>query len=133
MGTLSRGFVLLLPLLVVDAVLDLSFFGGLQPLVVPCCMVVYSNTARGLFNIGCPFCFVTYKYPLLWGVIATYAIALGLLVWTFSFRRATRTIDGKSGEAVPLLSKALEISTLLAITGTILLAVQIWFGSFSSV
>ncbi len=132
-GTLSRGFVLLIPLLVADAVLDLSFFGGLQPLVVPCCMVVYSNTARGLFNIGCPFCFVTYKYPLLWGVIAAYAVALGLLIWSFSFQRATRSIDDKMKESVPLLRKALAISIFLAILGTILLAVQLAFGSFSNV
>ena len=53
MGTLSRGFVLLLPLLFIDALLDLSFFGSLSPLVVPCCMVVYPNSASGFFDIGC--------------------------------------------------------------------------------
>src|SRR5512138_149462 len=61
MASLSRGFVLLLPLLLIDVALDIAFFGGLQPLVVPCCMVVYSATSGGLFNIGCPFCFITYK------------------------------------------------------------------------
>ena len=42
MRTLSRGFVLLLPLLFIDALLDIAFFGSLEPLVVPCCMVAYS-------------------------------------------------------------------------------------------
>jgi hypothetical protein len=132
-GTLSRGFVLLIPLLFVDAALDLSFFGGLQPLVVPCCMVVYSNTARGLFDIGCPFCFVTYKYPLLWGVIAAYGVSLGLLVWSFAFQRTSRNINDKVKESVPLLRKALAISVFLAIVGTVLLAVQFALGSFSNV
>ena len=30
MASLSRGFVLLLPLLLIDAILDISFFGGLS-------------------------------------------------------------------------------------------------------
>ena len=80
MGTIARGFVLLLPLLLIDALLDISFFGALKPLVVPCCMVVYSNTTPGLFNIGCPFCFITYKYPLLWGVIAAYMVSVALVI-----------------------------------------------------
>ena len=133
MGTLSRGFVLLIPLLIADAVLDLSFFGGLQPLVVPCCMVVYSNTAQGLFNIGCPFCFVTYKYPLLWGVIAAYAVSLGLFMWVFAFQRSTRNLDHTEKGSIPLLRKALAISIFLAIIGTILLVAQIALGSFSNV
>ncbi len=133
MGSLSRGFVLLIPLLFVDALLDISFFGGLKPLVVPCCMVVYSNTAQSLFNIGCPFCFVTYKYPLLWGVIPAYAVSVALLIWVFAFQRSTRGLDNKSGDSGSVLKKALLVSSTLAIVGTILLAVQIALGSFSNV
>ncbi len=133
MGTLSRGFVLLMPLLFADAALDLSFFGGLQPLVVPCCMVVYSNSSRGLFNIGCPFCFVTYKYPLLWGVIASYAVAVALLVWSFLFQKTTRGVDSQKEDYVPSLRSAVSISIVLAVVGTVLLAVQIALGSFSNV
>jgi len=132
MGSLSRGFVLLLPLLFVDAILDISFFGGLKPLVVPCCMVVYSNVARSLFNIGCPFCFVTYKYPLLWGVIAAYAASVALVTWSFMFQRVTRRLDNKREGSYPVLKKALAVSTILAVVGTILLAVQIALGSFSN-
>ena len=132
MGSLSRGFVLMLPLLFIDSALDISFFGGLKPLVVPCCMVVYSNTARGLFNIGCPFCFVTYQYPLLWGVVASYAVSIALMIWVFAFQKSAKKIGDKP-QYSPLLSKALAISIALAVLGTILLALQISLGSFSNV
>jgi len=127
MGTLSRGFVLLLPLLLVDAALDIAFFGGLKPLVVPCCMVVYGNTSSGLFNIGCPFCFVTYTYPLLWGIIPAYAASIALVIWSYMFKRSARKRDVEN-DALPHLSKALEVGMVLAVIGTVLLAIQIIVG-----
>ncbi len=133
MGSLSRGFVLLVPLLFIDAILDLSFFGGLKPLVVPCCMVVYSNTARGLFNIGCPFCFITYKYPLLWGVIAAYAVSVALLIWSLSFQRFSGKSAKKNPESSPILRKAVIAGIVLAVIGTALLLIQMSWGSFSNV
>jgi hypothetical protein len=133
MGTLSRGFVLLVPLLFIDALLDIAFFGGLKPLVVPCCMVIYSNTATSLFNIGCPFCFITYKYPLLWGVIATYAVSLALMVWTFMFQRSTRDLGAKKEGSASVLKKAMKVSVILAIIGTLLLLIQVGLGPFSNV
>jgi hypothetical protein len=132
MGTLSRLFVLLIPLLFVDALLDLSFFGLLKPLVVPCCMVAYSGTANSLFNIGCPFCFITYKYPLLWGVIATYAGSLALIVWSFLFQRSTRKLVNVKTELTPLMKKVLLAGVILAVIGTILLLMQVSLGSFSN-
>jgi hypothetical protein len=133
MGSISRGFVLLIPLLVIDALLDIAFFGGLSPLVVPCCMVAYPATATGLFNIGCPFCFVTYKYPLLWGVFATYAISAALMLWTFLFQRSTSGLGESKKDATSTLKKALMVSLVLAIVGTVLLLIQVRLGSFSSV
>jgi hypothetical protein len=133
MGSLSRGFVLLMPLLFIDAVLDIAFFGGLKPLVVPCCMVVYSNTTPGLFNIGCPFCFITYKYPLLWGVLAAYMVSVALMVWSLMFQRATRNLGDQKVDAAPPLRKALIVSTVFAVVGTILLIVQVALGSFSTI
>jgi hypothetical protein len=133
MSSVARGFVLLLPLLFIDAALDLSFFSSLNPLVVPCCMVVYSNTATGLFNIGCPFCFITYKYPLLWGVIPAYALSLALVIWTFIFQRSSRKTGEAQRETSPLMRKALLASIILAVIGTVLLLMQLEMGSFSSV
>jgi hypothetical protein len=132
MGTLSRWFVLLVPLLIVDALLDLSFFGLLKPLVVPCCMVVYNNTATSLFDIGCPFCFVTYKYPLMWGVIGAYAVSVALLAWSFLFQRFYAKDNAFNGTS-SLLSKVLKVAIVLAVVGTVLLVIQAALGSFSPI
>jgi hypothetical protein len=130
-GALSRMFVLIVPLLFVDAALDIAFFGSLQPLVVPCCMVIYSKTAGGLFNIGCPFCFVTYQYPLLWGVIPAYAVSIALIVWSYLFTRSSSGFENQK-ESAPLMKKTLLAAIVLAIIGTFLLLVQIGLGSFNT-
>jgi hypothetical protein len=133
MTSLSRGFVLLLPLLFVDALLDIAFFGGLKPLVVPCCMVVYSNTVPGLFNVGCPFCFVTYQYPLLWGVIAAYAISAALVIWSFLFRRFSNKTSGGQKDISSMMQKFMLVCIVLAVIGTFLLLLQIGLGPFNNV
>ena len=133
MTSLSRGFVLLLPLLFIDALLDIAFFGGLKPLVVPCCMVVYSSTTPGLFNVGCPFCFITYQYPLLWGVIAAYAISAALAVWSFLFRRSSNNMTGVQKEIPTLIRKVMLACIVLAVIGTVLLLLQVGLGPFSNV
>ena len=130
-GTLSKGFVLLLPLLFADAVLDIGFFAGLKPIVVPCCMVVYAEAGSGFFNIGCPFCFLTYTYPLLWGVIATYALSMALIIWSFMFKRSAAKLKTE-GSISNLLSKAMVISVVLAFVGTILLFAQLLIGPLGS-
>jgi hypothetical protein len=133
MASLSRGFVLLMPLLLVDALLDISFFAGLKPLVVPCCMVIYSNTVAGLFNIGCPFCFITYQYPLLWGVIAAYSVSVALVLWSFLLRRSLSKKNDNPKEVSYLLQKVMLACLILAIIGTVLLVMQIGFGNFRNV
>ncbi len=133
MTSLSRGFVLLMPLLFIDALLDISFFAGLRPLVVPCCMVVYSNTVPGLFNVGCPFCFITYQYPLLWGVIAAYSVSIGLVIWSFFFQRSSKKNPTVRKEISPLLQRVMLACLILAIIGTVLLVMQIEWGSFRNV
>jgi hypothetical protein len=130
-GTLSKGFVLLLPLLFADAILDIGFFAGLKPLVVPCCMVVYPEAGSGFFNIGCPFCFITYSYPLLWGVIATYALSIALIVWSFMFKRSSAKLKNEGGVS-NLLSKTMTASMALAFIGTILLIAQVLIGRLGS-
>jgi len=127
MRALARGFVLLVPLLVVDALLDIAFFASLEPLVVPCCMVIYANPAQSLFGIGCPFCYVTNEMPLLVGVIPAYAISLALIVWSFMVKRASRGLNIQT-ETSSILSKALVASIALAVIGSILLAIQFYIG-----
>jgi hypothetical protein len=131
MKMLSRAFVLLLPLLFVDAILDIAFFGSLKPLVVPCCMVVYPNTATSLFNIGCPFCYVTYQMPLLMLTIPAYAISIALIIWSLLFKKYTQKIDTQK-ESAAILSKAVLASIILAIIGTIALVLQFAIGPFAA-
>lgn len=127
MTKLSQWFVLLIPLLFVDAVLDIAFFASLEPLVVPCCMVIYTNAASTLFSIGCPFCYVTYDMPLLMVVIPAYAVSAALVIWTFVFKRSSHDLGIHSGSH-RVLSKALIASIVLALIGTILLVVQMLLG-----
>jgi len=128
MRTLSRGFVLLLPLLFIDALLDIAFFGSLEPLVVPCCMVAYPAESSSLLGIGCPFCYVTFEKPLLMLVIPLYAISVALIVWSLIFKRASSGFNVQQ-ESSPMLSKVLMISTALAVVATIVLAVQFALGT----
>jgi hypothetical protein len=127
MRSLSAWFVLLVPLLFVDALLDVAFFASLEPLVVPCCMVIYSNVASTPFGIGCPFCYVTYQMPLLMGVIPAYAVSVALIVWSYVFKRSSRGLDIQP-ESLGILSKATIASIALAVIGTILLVVQMIIG-----
>jgi len=124
LGSLSSGFILLMPLLFIDAGLDIAFFGSLKPLVVPCCMVIYSPTS--LFS-GCPFCLVTYKMPLLMGVISSFALALALIVWSFLLKRHSSSV-GVQEESSSMLTKALKASIALATIGIILLVIQFALG-----
>jgi hypothetical protein len=120
-----------MPLLVIDAALDIAFFGSLSPLVVPCCMVVYANTVGSLFSIGCPFCFITYKYPLLWGVIGSYAVSIALIAWSFLFQRLSVKTLKTPREISPIIRKVLILSIILAVLGTALLLIQLQMGAFS--
>jgi hypothetical protein len=124
MGDLSSSFILLMPLLFIDAGLDIAFFGSLKPLVVPCCMVIYQPNS--LFS-GCPFCLVTYKMPLLMAVIPSFALALALVIWSFLFKRHSKKLVGQE-DSSPMLAKALKASIALSIVGMILLIIQLAMG-----
>jgi hypothetical protein len=123
MGSLSRSFVLLTPLLYLDAFLDLIFFGSLKPVVVPCCMVVYSPEA--LFS--CPFCLVTFQMPLLLIAIPAFILAAALIIWSTILRRFFRDPEVKEG-GNPILKNALLLSISLVVIGVVFLMVQIVIG-----
>lgn len=124
MGSLSSSYVLLTPLLFVDSILDIAFFGSLKPLVVPCCMVIYSPNS---LLTGCPFCLVTYKMPLLMGVIPSFALSLALIMWSYLFKRYSRGLNAQK-DSLPILAKALKVSMSLAIIGAVLLVIQFAIG-----
>ena len=125
MGSLSRGFVMMMPLVYLDAIFDILFFGSLKPLVVPCCMVIYSPLSS--VGITCPFCLVTFQMPLLLGVIPAYFVALGLVLWSFKLRGYSIKYSFQK-DTSPLINKALIASMLLATIGTLLLVIQVLIG-----
>lgn len=91
-GTLSRGFLFLLPFLLVDAGTDLAFFAQLVPVSVPCCTVFFTPESL----IPCPFCFVFHEAPFMMGAVAGYGLSLAFMVWAVLVRRYTRN-EGELG------------------------------------
>lgn len=124
---LSQIFVILTPLLFVDATLDLLFFGSLNPLVVPCCMVAYTLGS----GIQCPFCLVTYQMPLLMIAIPAFIIAIAFLVWIRISKIFINKYDIQE-ESKNTLRKALMLSTVLTILGLVAIGIQIVIGSTGS-
>ena len=134
MGALSRGFVLLLPLAFHRRrSWIIAFFGGLRShWLFPAAWSCTSNTAPGLFNVGCPFCFITYQYPLLWGVIPAYSVSIALVVWNFLFRRSSKNNPEIRDEILGVNRKVVLACIILAVTGTVLLVLQMALGAFSN-
>ncbi|TFH12288.1 hypothetical protein E4H04_13335, partial [Candidatus Bathyarchaeota archaeon] len=118
---LSQLFVLLTPLLFVDAALDLLFFGSLTPMVVPCCMVAYSIGS----GIQCPFCLVTYQMPLLLIAIPAFIIALAFLAW-IRFSKIYIDRYNIQEESRNLLRKAGLLSIVFTIIGLVAITIQIY-------
>ena len=133
MSSLSRGFVLLLPLLFIDALLDIAF---LRRAKTSGSSLLYGRLLEvpspGLFNVGCPFCFITYQYPLLWGVIAAYAVSAALVIWSFLFSEVIQikwlVFKKKFLHYCRKVMRSLYY--FLAIVGTVLLLLQIGLGIF---
>jgi len=125
-GSLSKIFVLLTPLLYVDAALDILFFGSLKPLVVPCCMVVYTINSIN----QCPFCLVTYEMPLLMIAIPAFIIAVALLAW-IAFSKIYITRFSIREESKGTLRGAVLASIVLTVIGLLAISVQFMLGSFS--
>ena len=121
MGSLSRGFILLMPLLYLDTFLDLIFFGSLKPLVVPCCMVVYTPNSI----ISCPFCLVTYEMPLLMIAIPAFIIAVALMIWIGVSRHFIAKHDMKEATRGTVY-RALLSSVALTLIGLLLVAIQVY-------
>ena len=52
-GDLSRLYIVIFPLLLFESIIDVIYFGGLEPIKVTCCGSAYIREAIGL----CPFCY----------------------------------------------------------------------------
>jgi hypothetical protein len=117
MGTLSKYFVFLMPLLIIDAGLDVAFYAKIEPVIVPCCRVVF--TVETL--LPCLFCFIFHDAPMFIAVIVGYGMAIATMIWGSVVRRYT----GEPGELGVVSTRALRflanLSLFFAIIGTIAL------------
>jgi hypothetical protein len=115
--TLAVTFIFLLPLLVVDAGLDLAFYLSVTPVTVPCCRVVFTAESP----VPCPFCFVFHDVPTLIVVIAGYSLAIATVIWGVVIRRYT----GRTGDLGEVSTRALKtlvtLSLIFALIATIAL------------
>ncbi|MHC1563909.1 MAG: hypothetical protein ACXQTF_01090 [Candidatus Hecatellaceae archaeon] len=117
MGTLSKYFVFLMPLLIVDAGLDLAFYLKVEPVTVPCCRVVF--TAEN--PLPCPFCFVFHDAPMFIAVIVGYGMAIATMIWG-SVVKKYASEPGDLGEvSMKALRLLANLSLFFAIIGTIAL------------
>jgi len=117
MGTLAKYFVLLIPLLIVDSALDIAFFFTVEPVVVPCCRVVF--TAEN--PLPCPFCFVMHDAPMFMVVLVGYGIAIAMMIWGFTIRGYTKEPGDLGAVSTRFLSRLAVVSLVFAVIGTVAL------------
>jgi hypothetical protein len=126
--TLALGFIFLVPLLIVDAGLDLAFYLSVTPVTVPCCRVVFTAESP----VPCPFCFVFHDVPMLIPVIVGYGLAIATGVWGGVISRYT-TKPGDLGDVSNKVLRSLTtLSLIFAVIGTVALVpaiLQIYGGA----
>jgi hypothetical protein len=117
MPSLARLFILLLPLLFLDMIMDLAFYYVLNPVVVPCCRIVFSAVSQ----LPCPYCFIFHDAPAFLVVIASYGISVALVVWGFAVRHYTKNNRDAEGEGMLLIRRFVTFALGFAVIGTIAL------------
>lgn len=117
MPSLARLFILLVPLLFLDMVLDLAFYFILNPVVVPCCRIVFTAESQ----VPCPYCFVFHDAPAFLVVIISYGLSVALVVWGFAVRRFTAKIAEAEGTAMLMIRRYVALALGFAVLGTIAL------------
>lgn len=117
MPSLARLFILLVPLLLLDIVMDLAFYFILNPVVVPCCRIIFTAESQ----VPCPYCFVFHDAPAFLVVIASYGISVALVVWGFVVRHYTRRMSDAEGVAMSLIRRFVTLALAFAVIGTIAL------------
>ncbi len=117
MPSLARLFILLIPLLFLDMVVDLAFYYVLNPVVVPCCRIVFSAASQ----LPCPYCFVFHDAPAFLVVIASYGISIALVVWGFAIRHYTKGKADVEGIGMAVIRRYVTLALGFAVLGTIAL------------
>ncbi len=117
MVSLSKVFIFLTPILIIDSALDLAFYYTVEPITVPCCRVVF--TAEN--PLPCPFCFVFHDAPMMLGVISGYGLAIAFVVWGVLVRRYIQEPGELSEVSIKVLKTLVNLSLIFAVIGTIAL------------
>jgi hypothetical protein len=117
MQPLSRLFLLLAPLLVLDLALDLGFYFTVSAVTVPCCRVVFTAESP----IPCPYCFVFHDAPMFIVVIACYGLAISLVVWSFVIRHFIKRVPEIGGVGMEAIRRLVTLALGFAVIGTVAL------------
>ncbi|MGQ9759011.1 MAG: hypothetical protein ACUVQ5_00330 [Candidatus Methanomethylicaceae archaeon] len=117
MQSLSRIFLLLAPLLVLDLALDLGFYFTVSPVTVPCCRVVFTAESP----VPCPYCFVFHDAPMFIVVITCYGLAISLVIWSFIIRYFMGMVPEIQNVGMDAIRKLTTLALVFAVMGTVAL------------
>lgn len=115
--SLSKIFILLVPLLILDTVLDLAFYFTVSPVTVPCCRTVFTETSP----VPCPYCFVFHDAPMFLVVIVSYGLSIALVLWGFVVRHYTIRVSEMETVGNDAMRKLVTFALGFAVIGTIAL------------
>ncbi|MCQ5376821.1 MAG: hypothetical protein NO516_02090 [Candidatus Methanomethylicia archaeon] len=115
LSTLSKIFLVLLPLLLLDTILDVAFYYTVTPVVVPCCRTVFTAESP----IPCPYCFVFHDAPMFLVVIVSYGLSIALVLWSLAVRHYSLKNKELEGVGMDAIRKLVLLALGFAILGTI--------------
>ncbi len=115
--SLSKIFILLVPLLILDTILDLAFYFTVSPVTVPCCREVFTETSP----VPCPYCFVFHDAPMFLVVIVSYGLSIALVLWGFVVRHYTTRFSEMETVGNNAMRKLVTFALAFAVIGTVAL------------
>lgn len=115
--SLSKIFILLVPLLLLDTILDLAFYFTVSPVTVPCCRTVFTETSP----VPCPYCFVFHDAPMFLVVIVSYGLSIALVLWGFVVRHYTLKVSEMEAVGNEAMKKLVTVALVFAVIGTVAL------------
>jgi len=117
LSSLSKIFILLVPLLLLDTLLDLAFYFTVSPVTVPCCRTVFTETSP----VPCPYCFVFHDAPMFLVVIVSYGLSIALVLWGFVVRHYTVRVSEMETVGNDAMRRLVTFALAFAVIGTIAL------------
>ncbi len=117
LASLSRLFILMAPLLLIDTALDLIFYSSLEPVTVPCCRIIFDQTSA----VPCPYCFIFHDAPLFLLVIVSYGLSIAAVVWSLAIRHYLKVGGDIEPIGMSAIRRLVTFSLIFAVIGTIAL------------